>query len=186
MRELRNQAHIGDVFGAALNSKPVTGAMAEFQKETGLAGNEFSIRQLMDSERMEHRGVTPAPGNVESQQQPTVPYVFPQSVAAFLGIPHASCGRWGRHVPGDDQRTQRGNSGRERRHHGNHGGFFSAELAGSQAPLQAIVLSSVSEDRARFAGMEEILEAEFVYGADGRPRWGNRFRHERSCWAERL
>ena len=102
MRELRNQAHIGDVFNAALTSKPVTGAMAEFQKETGLAGNEFSIRQLMDSDRMEHRGATPAPGNVESQQQGIIPYVFPQSVASFLGIPHASCGGWRRHVPSDD------------------------------------------------------------------------------------
>ena len=79
MRELRNLAQIGDVFNAALNSQPVTGAMAEFQKETGLAGNEFSIRQLMDSERMEHRAATPAPGNVESQQQPVIPYVFPAS-----------------------------------------------------------------------------------------------------------
>ena len=92
MRELRNQAHIGDVFNAALNSQPVTGAMAEFQKETGLAGNEFSIRQLMDSERMEHRAVTPAPGNVESQQQPIIPYVFPQSVASFLAIPQPVVG----------------------------------------------------------------------------------------------
>ena len=70
MRELRNQAHISDVFGAALNSKPVTGAMAEFQKETGLAGNEFSIRQLMDSERMEHRGLRQLRGTWKASSSP--------------------------------------------------------------------------------------------------------------------
>ena len=161
MRELRNQAQIGDVFGAALNGKPVSGAMAEFQKETGLAGNEFSIRQLMDSERMEHRAVTPAPTNVESQQQPIIPYVFPQSVAAFLGIPQpviasgdatfpVLTSELSVEAPAENAVTSETT------------GAFSAELLPPKR-LQASFFFS-REDRARFAGMEESLRQNLTMG----------------------
>ena len=35
------------------------------------------------------RAVTPAPTNVGTNQQPIIPMVFPDSVAAFLGVDHA-------------------------------------------------------------------------------------------------
>ncbi len=59
------------------------GAMAELQKERGLRSNEFSARQLLN---LEKRAVTPAHGDVGQTQQPILPYVFPASVAGFLGV----------------------------------------------------------------------------------------------------
>ena len=38
---------------------------------------------------MEHRAVTPAPGDVGQSQSQIVGFVFPQSVASFLAIPSA-------------------------------------------------------------------------------------------------
>ena len=161
MRELRNQSHIGDVFDAALNSKPMSGAMAEFQKETGLAGNEFSIRQLMDSERMEHRAATPAPGNVESQQGNVIPYVFPQSVASFLSIPQPVIGvgdatfpvltsELSVETPAENATTTETT------------GSFSAELLSPKRLSASFFFSR--EDRARMAGLEESLRQNLSMG----------------------
>ena len=36
--------------------------------------------------RIEERAVTPGATNVGQNQQPIIPYVFPQSAAAFLGV----------------------------------------------------------------------------------------------------
>ena len=52
------------------------------QKEFGLESNQIPLAML----RTEHRAVTPAPGQVDQVQNEITPYVFPQSVAAFLGI----------------------------------------------------------------------------------------------------
>ena len=58
------------------------GAIAEVQTERGLGANDIPTEMLM-----EHRAVTPAPGDVGQTQTPITGYVFPNSVAAFLGIP---------------------------------------------------------------------------------------------------
>ena len=61
-----------------------SGAIAEVQKERGLAANALPVEMLM-----EKRAVTPAPGDVGQSQSEITGFVFPQSVAAFLGIPSA-------------------------------------------------------------------------------------------------
>ena len=58
------------------------GAIGEVQKERGLAPNALPVELLM-----EHRAITPAPSNVGQNQAQIEGYVFPNSVAAFLGIP---------------------------------------------------------------------------------------------------
>ena len=85
--ELHHRASVGDLVHSLLNGRSGTdGAQAELQTEYGLAANEFHIRQLADWGGVETRAVTPGATNVAQDQQPIIPYVFPQSVAAFLGI----------------------------------------------------------------------------------------------------
>ena len=58
------------------------GVIAEVQKERGLAPNDIPTEMLM----VEHRAVTPAPGDVGQNQSDITGFVFPQSVASFLAI----------------------------------------------------------------------------------------------------
>ena len=82
--ELYQKASVGDLIYSLVNGKSgvQAGAMAELQKEYGLADNEIHIRQLSP----ETYAVTPAPTNTQENQQPIIPYVFPESCAAFLGV----------------------------------------------------------------------------------------------------
>ena len=59
-----------------------TGAIAEVQSERGLGGNAIPTELLM-----EHRAVTPAPADVGQSQSQIEGYVFPRSVADFIGVP---------------------------------------------------------------------------------------------------
>ena len=44
------------------------------------------MRSWPDNDDLETRAVTPAPGQVDQNQAEILPYVFPQSAAAFLGV----------------------------------------------------------------------------------------------------
>ena len=59
------------------------GAIAEVQKERGLAPNDVPTEMLM----VEQRAVTPAPADTGRTQTEITGFVFPQSVAAFMSIP---------------------------------------------------------------------------------------------------
>ena len=149
--DLERRANVGDVFGLVVNGGAPSGAMAELQQHLGLASNEISIRQLMN---LEHRAVTPAPGEVGTGQQPIRPYVFPQSASAFLDVdmPVVGVGEavfpvltaelsveaLAEHAPGTETT-----------------GAFSADVL-SPSRLQASFFYS-REDRARFAGMDAAL-----------------------------
>ena len=60
------------------------------QKHYGLDVNQVPLALLVKDwpgdDDLETRAVTPAPGNVGQEQNSIVPYVFPQSAAAFLGV----------------------------------------------------------------------------------------------------
>ena len=73
---------LGEMFEGVMEHRASSGAIAEVQKERGLAANAIPTEMLM-----EQRAVTPAPGDVGQSQSQIVGFVFPQSVAAFLGIP---------------------------------------------------------------------------------------------------
>ena len=60
-----------------------TGPIAEVQQERGLGANAIPTELLM----VEHRAVTPAPGDVGQNQAQITGFVFPQSVAAFMAVP---------------------------------------------------------------------------------------------------
>ena len=161
--ELYAKASVGDLVHALVNGRSGVqgGAMAEMQKEHGLAENEIHIRQLSP----ETYAVTPAPTNVGQEQQPIIPYVFPQSCAAFLGIYIPTVGV-GEHVfpvlsKELDVRTPAENADANETT-----GAFSAEVL-SPSRIQASFFYS-REDRARFAGMDESLRENLSMGlSDG-------------------
>ena len=73
---------LGELFGNVMEHRVSSGAIAEVQQQRGLGANALPTELLM-----EHRGVTEAPANVGQTQGQIEGYVFPRSIAAFLGIP---------------------------------------------------------------------------------------------------
>ena len=90
-RALLGRANVGNVYDALLNHRAVSGPEAELQEHLGLAGNQIPLDLLRGPGRdggggLETRAVTPGATNVGQVEQPVIPYVFPQSAAAFLGV----------------------------------------------------------------------------------------------------
>ena len=160
--ELYQAASVGDLVYALVNGRSgVDGAMRELQKEYKLADNEIHIRQLTP----ETYSVTPGATNVGQDQQPIVPYVFPQSCAAFLGIDMPTVGVGEAVYPVLtsvlDVRTPAENADADETT-----GAFSADVL-SPSRIQASFFYS-REDRARFAGMDESLRENLSEGlSDG-------------------
>ena len=164
--ELHNRASVGDLVHNLMNGRSgVDGAMAELQAEYGLAANEIHVRQLAEWGATEHRAVTPGATNVGQNQQPIIPYVFPDSVAAFLGvdIPTVGVGEVVFPVLTSELSVEtlaENASGTETT------GAFGADVL-SPGRLQASFFYS-REDRARFAGMDASLRENLSMGlADG-------------------
>ena len=80
--DVSSRFDLGEMFSNVMEHRASAGAIGEVQKERGLAANAIPTEMLM-----EKRAVTPAPGDVGQSQSQITGYVFPQSVAAFLGIP---------------------------------------------------------------------------------------------------
>ena len=79
---LNSRFDLGELFSGVVEHRASSGVIAEVQKERGLSANDIPTELLM----VEHRAVTPAPTDVGQSQSQITGYVFPQSVAAFLGI----------------------------------------------------------------------------------------------------
>ena len=161
--ELYAKASIGDLMYSLINGRSGVqgGAMAELQKEYGLGDNEIHIRQLAP----ESYAVTPAPTNTQENQQEIIPYVFPQSCAAFLGVDMPTVGVGEAVFPvltkKLDVRTPNENADADETT-----GAFSADVL-SPSRIQASFFYS-QEDRARFMGMDESLRENLSMGlADG-------------------
>ena len=149
--DLEDRSSVGEIFAATLEHRSTTGATAELQTELGLQGNQVPLELLRG---VEDRAVTPAPSDVGASQQPIIPYVFPSSVGAFLGVdmPTVPTGeavfttltkKTDVHSPAENGTAAE-----------TTGSFSAAVLSPSR--LQASFFYS-REDRARFAGMDEAL-----------------------------
>ena len=149
--DLEKRANIGDVFGLVINGGAPSGAMAELQQDRGMASNEISIRQLMN---LETRAVTPAPGDVGANQQPVIPYVFPDSVSAFLGVDMPVVGVGEAVFPVLTSTLAVGTPA-ENADQAETTGAFSADVL-SPSRIQASYFYS-RESRAKFAGMDAAL-----------------------------
>ena len=80
--DVSSRFDLGEMFTNVTEHRASAGAIAEVQTERGLGANDIPTEMLM-----EKRAVTPAPGDVGQTQTEITGYVFPQSVAAFMGIP---------------------------------------------------------------------------------------------------
>ena len=161
-RELVDRSDLGRIFGAVLEHRAINdGREAEMQTEFGLESNQIPLAML----KTEHRAVTPAPGQVDQQQNEIAPYVFPQSVAAFMGVTMPIVGVGDAVYPvltkKLDVRTPAEHAAADETT-----GSFSASVM-TPARIQASFFYS-REDRARFAGMDESLRQNLSAGlADG-------------------
>ena len=97
-RAMLDRANVGTVYDALLNHRAVSGVEAELQQALGLAGNMIPLDLIRGAGSgngnggMEYRAVTPGAANVGQNEMPVVPYVFPMSAAAFLGVDMPSVG----------------------------------------------------------------------------------------------
>ena len=80
--DLQDRFDLGEMFGNVIEHRASSGPIAEVQAERGIGANAIPTEMLM-----EYRAVTPAPTETGQTQAPIEPFVFPQSAAAFLGIP---------------------------------------------------------------------------------------------------
>ena len=85
LRELTDKASLADIFEAATDHSTTDGATKELQDHFELGANQVPLSLFAEGPD-ETRAVTGAPGNVGRRQLPILAGVFPQSVAAFLGV----------------------------------------------------------------------------------------------------
>ena len=147
--DVSSRFDLGDLFTTVMEHRASDGAIAEVQRERGLGPNALPTELLM-----EQRAVTPAPANTGQSQAEITGFVFPQSVAAFLGIPSPI-------VPVGDATfpvlTSDPAAGvpAENASQGETTGAFSADVL-TPGRIQAAFFWS-REDAARLAGMGDAL-----------------------------
>ena len=162
LRALIGTADAGAIYMAAMEHRATDGATRELQEHFGLASNQVPLSML------ETRAVTPAPANVGQEQQAVIPYVFPQSAGAFMGVDMPTVGVGEAVFPvltkKLDVRTPAENADADETT-----GTFSADVL-APSRIQAAFFYS-REDRARFAGLDESLRMNLSAGlADGLDR----------------
>ena len=88
-RDMVAKANVGEIFHAAIHGGVTSGATAELQAHHKLESRSVPLSLMIGrwpTEReLEERAVA-APGEVQQNAQPTLAYVFPDSVGVFLGI----------------------------------------------------------------------------------------------------
>ena len=84
LRQLTEKSNLGAILGAAVEKRSTEGVEAELQQHHKLTSNQFPLEMLRL--RPEERAVTPAPTNVEVDQEAVVQPVFANSAGAYLGI----------------------------------------------------------------------------------------------------
>ena len=148
LADVHTRANVGEMFIQVLDHTAVTGAIRELQEHYGLAMNQVPLSMI------EHRAVTPGPANVGQNQQAVIPYVFAQSVAAFLGIPQPRVAVGEAVFPVLTTAPSVGTPVENATQAETTGSFTGDVLSPSR--LQASFFYS-REDRARFAGMDAAL-----------------------------
>ena len=81
-------ASVADIVSSAVAHRATEGATAELQKHLGIGGDQVPL-ELLETRAATH---TPGPDSGEPVQSQFVPAVFPNSIAAFLGIAQPSVG----------------------------------------------------------------------------------------------
>lgn len=146
---LMERFDLGELFSNVIEHRVSDGVIAEIQSELGLGGNQLPVEVLM-----EHRAVTPAPADVGQNQSGIEGFVFPQSSAAFLGIPSPVVGVGDATFPVLTSDPGAGTPAENIAQAETTGAFTADVLTPSR--IQASFLWS-REDAARMAGMGEAL-----------------------------
>ena len=171
-RAMLDRANMGTIFDVLLAHQNPSGVEAELQQHLHLAGNQIPLDLLRGSGgrggsrgRMEERAVTPGAANVGQNQQPIIPYVFPMSAAAFLGVDMPSVPAGDAVFPVLTGTLDVGTPAENAAQAETTGSFSSDVLTPSR--LQASFFYS-REDRARFAMMDAALRENLSDGlSDG-------------------
>ena len=168
-RALVNKANVGEIFDAALSKRSVDGASAELQQHYGLNQNQvplaLMVRSWPDNDELETRAVTPAPGDVGATQASILPWVFPDSAAAFLAVDMPIVGVGEQVFPVLTSELSVGTPA-ENAEQNETTGAFSADVL-SPGRLQASFFYS-RESAAKFAGMDAALRENLSMGlSDG-------------------
>ena len=79
-------ANLGSIFKAAIEHRSADGVEKELQDHFGLASNQIPLEMLRDMETMERRAAATITGDVAVSQSPTIGYIYPRAIAAFLGV----------------------------------------------------------------------------------------------------
>ena len=167
--QLLSRSNIGEIFDASFTSKPLSGATGELQTHLGMDMNQVPLallrRQHPEDGRLETRAVTPAPGDVGTNQAATLMYVFPSSAASFLGVNQPSVGVSESVFPVMTNAPDVGTPAENAAQAESTGAFATETLVPRR--LQASYFYSM-EDRSRFAGMAEALRESLSMGlSDG-------------------
>ena len=147
--DVSDRFDLGELFEGVVEHRASSGAIAEVQSERGLGANAIPTEMLM-----EHRAVTPAPSDVGQNQSAIEGYVFPGSVAAFMGIPSPVVPVGENTFPVLTSDPAAGTLA-ENAEQGETTGAFSADVL-SPSRIQASFFWS-REDAGRMAGMGDAL-----------------------------
>ena len=155
LRQLEARSSMGDIAAGVLSNHACEGAARELQQHHHLKPNQVPLA-LMRSPMVEERstGVTPGPSDSGADQRPIIAAVFPQSVAAFLGINGQSVGVGEAAFAVVSTSASPGAPGEGADQAHSTAAFESASLV--PARLQASLLFSV-EDAARIQGLSDAL-----------------------------
>ena len=167
-RGMLDRANLGVIFDDVISHRNTSGVEAELQAHLRIQGNQVPLDMLRKpggGAGMEYRAVTPAPTNVQGNQQPIIPYIFPQSAAAFLGVDSPTVPT-GESVYSVLTSTLDVGTPAENAAQAETTGAYSSVVLLPQR-LQSSYIYSI-EDRARFAGMDASLRENMSDGlADG-------------------
>ena len=177
--ELLTRGNVGEMFDSVLSHGTPSGANAEIQAHYGIDANQIPLAMLRrdeDTEGLRTRAVTPAPSDVGQNQAAIIPYVFPDSVASFMGVDTPTVGVGEAIYPVLTTAPTVGTPA-ENNEQAETTGAFSADIL-SPTRLQASFFYS-REDSARFAGMDsalrmalsdglsDALDAQIIAGTNG-------------------
>ena len=161
---LRTRSNVGNIFDVAIGHTNTTGAEREIQEHYGLDANQIPLSLLTGGE-LRTRAVTPAPGQVSQNQSAIIPYVFPMSAAAFLGVDMPSVPVGESVYPVLTSELTVGTPAENATQAETTGAFSATVLSPSR--IQAAFFYS-REDRARFSGMDSALRENLSMGlSDG-------------------
>ena len=86
LRRLLETANVGAIFTAAIEQRSTSGAERELQEHYGMGSHAVPLALL----KTRAAATTQAPANVQANQQPTIPAVFPTPLAEFMGVERVS------------------------------------------------------------------------------------------------